>query len=75
MSEHIMIKATYQGQHFLHGIPARDISVEEWEAFEKATQTLIKDSQLYKVLAKPKKVSKNADGTPPEAPEQSNGGN
>jgi hypothetical protein len=43
----------YKGGGFIVGIPARDISKEEFETFDKVTQEAIKTSGLYELVKKP----------------------
>jgi hypothetical protein len=43
------IKAKYQGGGFIQGIPARDLTDDEWKALEKKQQDLAIKSGLYKL--------------------------
>lgn len=44
------IKVKYVGEGFLSGIPARDLSEEEWAALSKEEQKLAISSGLYEVI-------------------------
>lgn len=58
MSDFVMIKVEYVGKGaFFHGVPARDLSADEWAAMTSEQQKLIKESDVYKVLPKAKKVA------------------
>lgn len=45
----------YIGDSWIHGIPARDITEEEFKGFTKEQQEEIKHSPLYKLEKKDKK--------------------
>ena len=47
-------KVVYIGKGFIQGVPARDLSLDEWETLDKDTQKLALESGLYKLADKPK---------------------
>lgn len=72
------IKAEYTGNGaFYRGIPARDLTVEEWEALDKDSQDMLKKSSIYTVLSKPKTVEdqKTADESGDTKADQNQDGN
>lgn len=49
------MKATYIGNgEGYHGIPARDLSAEDWAGLTKAQQKLVAGSPLYKLVEQEK---------------------
>ena len=48
----------YQGGGFLHGIPKRDLTDEEWQALDKTQQDAALASGLYKAPETPAKKTK-----------------
>jgi hypothetical protein len=55
-----MIKAKYQGGGFIQGIPARDLSDDEWKDLSKEQQDLVIKSGLYKLSDKQAKEPEKA---------------
>ena len=74
MSDHKMIKVEYTGNgEFYRGIPARDLTDEEFETLDKDARTLLKESPVYKVLSKPKKVSTASEAKQPAGDDNKEG--
>jgi hypothetical protein len=42
-------KVTYNGKGIIQGIPARDLSFDEWEALDERTKSLALSSGIYKI--------------------------
>lgn len=57
------VKAQYIGiGEFYAGIPARDLSDEDWRALTPAQQALVKESPLYEIKTPAKKKTGKKDG-------------
>jgi hypothetical protein len=51
-----MAKIIYNGRGIIQGVPARDLTQEEFDALPKGTQELAIDSGVYEIVNdKPKK--------------------
>jgi len=58
-----MAKITYSGKNFIQGIPARDLTQEEWDALPDEVKELAVSSGVYKVESKPApKVVQSKEG-------------
>lgn len=56
------IKFKYVGKEFLHGIPARDLSVEDWNSLNNTQRQAVQNSSLYEaVTAKKRTAQKDGD--------------
>ncbi len=54
-----MTKVIYKGGGFIQGIPARDLTLAEWEALNPDQQKQVIESGLYELIeVSPKKVKK-----------------
>lgn len=48
-----MAKIIYNGKNFVQGIPARDLTQEEWDALPEELKDLAVSSGIYKIENKP----------------------
>jgi hypothetical protein len=63
-------KATYQGDgtEYLNGVPARDLSDEDWAALDDEHQAAVAASPLYEVAAAKGTPAPTRGATPAESP-------